>query len=60
MKKVVVVGSFDDLRSRHVRLLERASELGDVHVSTITRLPRSGPDVWVTTVHWSSCPSRSK
>jgi cytidyltransferase-like protein len=29
---VVVSGSFDDLRSRHVRLLEEASKLGDVHV----------------------------
>jgi cytidyltransferase-like protein len=32
MKVVVAVGGFDDLRSRHVRFLERASELGDVHV----------------------------
>jgi cytidyltransferase-like protein len=32
VKKVVVVGSFDDLRSCHVRFLERASELGEVHV----------------------------
>jgi len=28
----VVSGSFDDLRSRHVRLLEEAAKLGDVHV----------------------------
>lgn len=32
MPKVVVTGSFDDLRSRHVRFLEEASKLGDVHV----------------------------
>lgn len=32
LKKVVVVGSFDDLRSRHFRFLEEASKLGDVHV----------------------------
>ncbi len=32
VRKVVVTGSFDDLRSRHVRLLEEASKLGDVHV----------------------------
>jgi cytidyltransferase-like protein len=31
-KTVVVTGSFDDFRSRHVRLLEEASKLGDVHV----------------------------
>jgi cytidyltransferase-like protein len=30
--QVVVTGSFDDLRSRHVRFLEEASKLGDVHV----------------------------
>ncbi len=29
---VVVTGSFDDLRSRQVRLLEEASKLGEVHV----------------------------
>ena len=32
MSRVVVTGGFDDLRSRHVRLLEEASKLGDVHV----------------------------
>lgn len=32
MKTVVVTGSFDDLRSRHVRFLEEASRLGMVHV----------------------------
>jgi cytidyltransferase-like protein len=32
MKRVVVSGSFDDLRSRHVRLLQEASRLGDVCV----------------------------
>jgi cytidyltransferase-like protein len=32
MPKVVVTGSFDDLRSRHVRFLEEASKLGNVHV----------------------------
>jgi cytidyltransferase-like protein len=32
MAKIVVTGSFDDLRSRHVRFLEEASHLGDVHV----------------------------
>jgi cytidyltransferase-like protein len=32
MNKVVVVGSFDDLRSRHVRFLEEASKLGTLHV----------------------------
>jgi cytidyltransferase-like protein len=32
MMQVVVTGSFDDLRSRHVRFLEEASKLGDVHV----------------------------
>lgn len=31
-KTVVVTGGFDDFRSRHVRLLEEASKLGDVHV----------------------------
>jgi cytidyltransferase-like protein len=31
-KTVVVTGSFDDFKSRHVRLLEEASKLGDVHV----------------------------
>lgn len=33
MKKCVfVTGSFDDLRSRHVRLLEEASKIGPVHI----------------------------
>lgn len=32
MKKVAVTGSFDNLRSRHVRLLEEASKSGDVSV----------------------------
>jgi cytidyltransferase-like protein len=32
MKKAVVTGGFDGLRSRHVRFLEEASRLGDVHV----------------------------
>jgi cytidyltransferase-like protein len=31
-RQVVVTGSFDDLRSRHVRLLQEAARLGDVHV----------------------------
>jgi glycerol-3-phosphate cytidylyltransferase-like family protein len=32
MPKVIVTGSFDDLRSRHVRFLEEASRLGSVTV----------------------------
>ncbi len=32
MPVVIVSGSFDDLRSRHVRFLEEASKLGDLHV----------------------------
>lgn len=32
MKQVVVSGSFDDLRSRHIRLLHEASKLGTLHV----------------------------
>jgi len=32
MKQVIVSASFDDLRSRHIRLLEEASKLGQVHV----------------------------
>jgi cytidyltransferase-like protein len=32
MKKVIVTGSFDNLGSRHVRLLEEAAKLGDVNV----------------------------
>ncbi|MGA2077931.1 MAG: adenylyltransferase/cytidyltransferase family protein [Terriglobia bacterium] len=31
-KTIIVTGSFDDFRSEHVRLLEKASELGDVRV----------------------------
>jgi cytidyltransferase-like protein len=31
-KTVVVSGGFDDFKSRHVRLLEEAAKLGDVHV----------------------------
>ena len=33
MKSVLVAGSFDDLRSKHVRFLEEASKLGNVHVA---------------------------
>jgi cytidyltransferase-like protein len=32
MKPVIVSGSFDDFRSRHIRLLEEASKLGELHV----------------------------
>jgi cytidyltransferase-like protein len=32
MKTVIVTGSFDDLRSRHVRFLEEAAKWGKVHV----------------------------
>jgi cytidyltransferase-like protein len=32
MKRVAVSGSFDDLRSGHIRFLEESSKLGDVHV----------------------------
>lgn len=32
MRQIVVTGSFDDLRSRHVRFLEGASKLGALHV----------------------------
>jgi len=32
MKRVVVTGIFDDLRSRHIRFLEEASKQGNVHV----------------------------
>jgi cytidyltransferase-like protein len=32
MNHVVVTGSFDDLKSRHVRFVEEASKLGNVHV----------------------------
>ena len=44
MKQVIVSGSFDDLRSRHIRLLEEASKLGNVHVllwsDTLTGKPK--------------------
>ena len=33
MKQVVVTGSFDDIRSRHVRFLEEAAKLGSVYVN---------------------------
>jgi cytidyltransferase-like protein len=32
MKQVIISGCFDDLRSRHIRLLEEASKLGELHV----------------------------
>jgi glycerol-3-phosphate cytidylyltransferase-like family protein len=32
MKTVIVTGSFDDLRSHHVRFLEEAAKFGAVHV----------------------------
>jgi cytidyltransferase-like protein len=32
VREVFVTGGFDDLRSRHVRLLQEASRLGNVHV----------------------------
>jgi cytidyltransferase-like protein len=32
MKTVIVTGSFDNLRSRHVRFLEEAAKYGNVHV----------------------------
>ena len=32
MKNVVVVGSFDDMRSRHIRLLDEAARLGRLHL----------------------------
>ena len=32
MQKIIVTGSFDNLRSRQVRFLEEASRLGEVHV----------------------------
>jgi cytidyltransferase-like protein len=31
-KKIVVSGAFDDIRSHHVRFLQEAAKLGDVHV----------------------------
>ncbi len=33
MKTVLVTGSFDDIQSRHVRLLEEAAKFGSVHVN---------------------------
>jgi cytidyltransferase-like protein len=32
MKQVIVSGCFDDLRSRHIRFLEEAAKLGELHV----------------------------
>jgi cytidyltransferase-like protein len=32
MRNVIVIGSFDDLRSKHVRFLEEAAKWGKVHV----------------------------
>jgi len=32
MTTVFVAGSFDNLRSRHVRFLEEAAKLGELHV----------------------------
>ena len=32
MKSIVVTGSFDDIRSRQIRFLQEASQLGKVHV----------------------------
>ena len=32
MSNVVVSGSFDDLRSPHIRFLEEAAKRGDLHV----------------------------
>jgi cytidyltransferase-like protein len=48
-KGVVVSGGFDDFRSQHVRLLEEASKLGDVHVllwsdETVRALEGHPPD----------------
>jgi cytidyltransferase-like protein len=48
MKNVVVTGSFDDMRSRHIRLLEEAAKLGPVYVSlwsgeTVQRLTGKAP-----------------
>lgn len=51
--KAILSGSFDDLRSRHVRLLQEAARLGPVHVllwsddlvqAFTGRLPRFGQD----------------
>jgi cytidyltransferase-like protein len=48
MKNVVVTGSFDDLRSRHVRFLEEAAKHGRLHVAlwsdmTVERLNGQAP-----------------
>ena len=48
MKKVVVAGSFDDMRAHHFRFLEVASKLGSLHVllwsdETIQRLEGEPP-----------------
>jgi cytidyltransferase-like protein len=48
MHTVGVAGSFDDLRSRHVRFLEEASKIGAVHVhmwsdETVRSLTGAGP-----------------
>ncbi len=48
MKRVIVTGSFDDLRSRQVRLLQEAAKLGQVHAvlwpdETILSLKRKAP-----------------
>jgi cytidyltransferase-like protein len=48
VKRVVVSGGFDDLRSRHVRFLHEASKLGDVQVllwsdETINALEERAP-----------------
>lgn len=48
MNIVIASGSFDDLRSRHVRFLEEASKLGELHVllwsdETIQRLTGRPP-----------------
>lgn len=32
MKKVVVTGGFDDIRSRHIRFLQEAAQRGELHV----------------------------
>jgi cytidyltransferase-like protein len=36
MTSVAVCGSFDDLRSRHIRFLEEASKFGDLHVMLLS------------------------
>ena len=36
MKKIIVSASFDNLRSKHVRFLEEAAKLGEVHVQLWT------------------------